>query len=196
MFSSETGRGLPEDEGWGRGSRPVIHVSWDDAKAYAEWLSKKTGESYRLPSEAEWEYAARAGSTTKYHWGNDIGRNKANCSGRSRKPGSRCGSQWDALSTAPVGSFQPNRFGLFDMHGNVVEWVEDCYQPSTKPQTLESYQGAPTNGSAWTSGSCDYRVLRGGSWLNRPGDLRSADRNWDRPHNRDTGLGFRLAQDL
>jgi len=107
-----------EDRGWGRANRPVIDVSWEDAKSYAAWLSTKTGKPYRLLSEAEWEYAARAGSTTRYFWGDEIGRNRANCNG--------CGSQWDNQQTAPTGSFAPNAFGLYDMHGNVWQWVEDC----------------------------------------------------------------------
>ena len=158
----------------------MIDVSWEDAVAYAEWLSVQTGERYRLPSEAEWEYAARAGSTTKYGWGNDIGHNRANCGG--------CGSQWDDEKTAPVGSFNPNAFGLHDMHGNLWEWVQDCWNGS--------YQGAPADGSAWTSGDCERRVLRGGSWYNRPGNLRAADRS--RVHHRRGGYGngFRVARTL
>ncbi len=105
----------PDDRGWGRGSRPVIAVEPEDAQSYVTWLSAETGQEYRLPSEAEWEYAARAGSTTKYSWGNEIGFNRANCEG--------CGSQWDDSTTAPVGSFAPNAWGLYDMHGNVWEWV-------------------------------------------------------------------------
>jgi formylglycine-generating enzyme required for sulfatase activity/serine/threonine protein kinase len=181
VFARATNRPLPKDQGWGRGSRPVIHVNWKDATAYSAWLSKKTGKSYRLPSESEWEYAARAGSTTKYSWGNDIGRNNAVCSG--------CGSQWDGKQTAPVGSFKANDFGLLDMHGNVIEWPQDCWN--------ESYAGAPSDGSAWTRGNCDRRVLRGGSWVSSPGDLRSAGRIWTTSASfRDSWVGFRVAQDL
>ena len=104
------------DAGWGRGRRPVVYVSWDDAREHVAWLSAQTGAEYRLPSEAEWKYAARAGTTTKYGWGDDIGSNRAACSG--------CGSQWDREQTAPVGSFRANGFGLYDMHGNVWEWVQ------------------------------------------------------------------------
>ena len=117
----------PVNEGWGRGSRPVINVSWNDAVQYAKWLSKKTGQTWRLPTEAEWEYAARAGSKTRYSWENDIGKNRANCDG--------CGSQWDNKKTAPVGSFNANAFGLHDMHGNVSEWTVDCYNDSYKGRT-------------------------------------------------------------
>ena len=129
-FTAATGRDRASDQrGWGRGRRPVISVSWEDAVAYTKWLSGQTGERYRLPSEAEWEYAARAGSVTKYSWGNEIGINRANCRG--------CGSRWDDEQTAPVGSFGPNGWGLHDLHGNVYEWVQDCRN--------RSYQGAPTN---------------------------------------------------
>jgi formylglycine-generating enzyme required for sulfatase activity len=119
----------PSDQGWGRGYRPVINVSWDDAKAYVAWLAKKTDKFwYRLLTEAEYEYAARAGTTTAYPWGSAIGKNNANCDG--------CGSQWDGKQTAPVGSFAANGFGLYDMVGNVSAWTEDCYH--------DSYSGAPT----------------------------------------------------
>ena len=173
---------LPGDRGWGRGSRPVINVSQEDAKAYAIWLSAQTGRTYRLPSEAEWEYAARAGTTTRYSWGNELGRNRANCDG--------CGSEWDDTQTAPVGRFAANAFGLFDMHGNVWEWVADCYH--------DNYEGAPTNGSAWTNGcgSTVRAVVRGGSWFSLPRTLRAAYRVWNSPSVRFSDNGFRLVQDL
>ena len=155
-----------DDSGFGAGKRPVINVSWEDAQGYVAWLSHMTGVKYRLLSEAEWEYAARAGTTSAYSWGDKIGQNKANCDG--------CGSQWDDSQTAPVGSFPANEWGLHDMHGNVWEWVEDCYEYSYSA-------GQPTDGSAFTKGSCSYRVLRGGSWVNFPGGLRSADRGRDAP---------------
>ena len=126
------------DDSWDRKNRPVINVSWDDAQSYVRWLSARTGKSYRLLSEAEWEYVARAGTETAYSWGDSIGVNRANCYG--------CGSAWDREQTAPVGSFTANTWGVYDMHGNVLEWVLDC--PN------ESYKGAPTDGSAWTSGNC------------------------------------------
>lgn len=166
----------PKDQGWGRGNRPVIYVSWDDAQQYAAWLSEKTGVTYRLLSEAEWEYVARAGSTTAYWWGPDVGRDKANCS--------NCGSEWDNTKTAPVGSFAANNFGLHDTAGNVWEWVEDC--PSDR------YDGAPT----YEEGDCSWRVQRGGSWRGWPPSVRSAQRSKDGPHSRDNAIGFRVARTL
>ena len=172
----------PDDKGWGRGNRPVINVSWEDiTEQFIPWLSKTTGKQYRLPTEAEWEYAARAGSETKYSWGNSIGNNKANCDG--------CGSRWDDSQTAPVGSFSANAFGLYDMHGNVWEWTQDCWN--------KNYEGAPIDGSAWLSGGCSQRVLRGGSWLYDPNYLRSANRVRNTTGNRDSYFnGFRLARTL
>ena len=171
----------PDDKGWGRGTRPVINVSWNDVQEYVRWLSRETGKPYRLLSEAEWEYAARAGSTTEYHWGDNIGTNKANCDG--------CGSQWDVESTAPVGSFETNAFGLYDTAGNVWEWVEDCGH--------DSYGGAPADGSAWMSGNCDIRVWRGGSWDGPPRDIRSANRYMKvSGYRSDNDGGFRVARTL
>ena len=171
----------PDDEGWGRGTRPVIDVSWEDAQEYVGWLSGQTGQSYRLLSESEWEYVARAGTSTAYSWGNAIGSNRANCDG--------CGSQWDGRQTAPVGSFSANAYGVHDMHGNVWEWVEDCWN--------DSYAGAPSDGSAWLRGDCERRVLRGGSWFDYPRVLRSAVRDW--LLLRGPGIisvGFRVARTL
>ena len=171
------------DNGWGRGRRPVIDVSWDDAQAYVKWLSGITGKPYRLLSEAEYEYAARAGSQMKYPWGDEIklnGKPMANCDG--------CGSQWDNKQTAPVGSFPANALGVCDMVGNVWEWTEDCWN--------DNYHGAPTDGSPWTSSDCSRRVVRGGSWdLNRV-DLRSANRDWLITVIRGISLGFRVARTL
>ena len=170
----------PSDAGWGRGLRPVIHVNWHDAQSYVSWLSQQTGEEYRLPSEAEWEYAARAGTETKYHWGDEIGVNRANCKG--------CGSQWDSRQTAPVGSFDPNTWGLHDMHGNVWEWTEDCLN--------DSYEGAPSDGIAWTSGDCSRPVQRGGAWGYNTWLLRAAKRGGNTASHRYHGLGFRVARTL
>ena len=169
-----------DDEGWGRGRRPVINVSWDDAQEYVAWLSQQTGQRYRLLSEAEWEYVARAGSSTAYSWGNGIGSNRANCDS--------CGSQWDIRQTAPAGSFAANAFGVHDMHGNVWEWVEDCWN--------EGYAGAPADGNAWRSGECSERVLRGGAWYDIPGDLRSAKRDRRATGERGTPFGLRVARTL
>ena len=183
---------VPPDEGWGRGDRPVISVNWHEAKAYVRWLnemlrslqevpeSASVGGPYRLLSEAEWEYAARAGTATAYYWGDAYERGRANCD--------RCGSQWDNQQTAPVGSFAPNPFGLYDMAGNVLQWVEDCFH--------ETYAGAPTDGSAWTTGKCEARMMRGGSWFNSTYYLRSSQRYIVSPHIRGTNAGFRVAKTL
>jgi formylglycine-generating enzyme required for sulfatase activity len=171
----------PDDLGWGRGSRPVILVNWDDAQQYVSWLSKQTGKNYRLLSEAEWEYAARAGSTTAYSWGDDIKKD-----GQAMADCFACGSPFDDKQTAPAASFAPNAFGLNDALGNVWEWVEDCYH--------DSYDGAPQDGSAWTAGDCSQRVIRGGSWADLPQILRSAFRLRGPIDNRYDGLGFRIGR--
>ena len=170
----------PVDKGRGRGNHPVISVSWDDIQVYLKWLNALTDGGYRLPSEAEWEYAARSGSQTAYSWGNDVGNNRANCYG--------CDSQWNVSKAATVESFSPNAFGLYDMHGNVWEWTQDCDNTS--------YQGAPSNGSAWLSGTCTGRVVRGGSWLSLASYLRAANRGGSIADFRLGQQGFRLAQDL
>ncbi len=170
----------PSDEGWGRGRRPVIHMSWNHAKAYVAWLSQRTGQAYRLPTESEWEYVARAGTATAYSWGADIGVNRANCQ--------RCGSEWDDSRTAPVGGFPANAWGLHDMHGNVQEWTEDCWN--------NSYVGAPSDGSAWRSGACAQRVNRGGSWYFDPSLLRAANRLRNTAGVRSPIIGFRVARTL
>ena len=168
------------DEGWGRGDRPAINVSWNDAQQYLSWLSQETGETYRLPSEAEWEYAARAGAGTRYWWGNDVGRNRANCDG--------CGSQWDGKKTAPVASFPPNGFGLFDVHGNAREWVQDCWN--------DSYRSAPTDGRAWARGDCSWRVMRGGAWSSGPRYMRVSNRGALSTDRSNWGTGIRIARTL
>ena len=170
----------PDDNAWGRGNRPVINVNLRDIESYLNWLSRETDERYRLPSEAEWEYAARGGSQTRYPWGNSIRRNRANCK--------VCGSSWDDQDTAPVGSFAPNSYGLHDMHGNVWEWVADCWN--------RSYSRAPADGSSWMRGDCSRRVLRGGSWSNNASALRSANRNENTAETRSNSLGFRVARDV
>jgi formylglycine-generating enzyme required for sulfatase activity len=160
---------------------PVTRVSYEDAQRYVAWLNKSSGGSaYRLPSEAEWEYAARAGTMTTFYWGETVGNNNANCAG--------CGSRWDGKRTSPVGSFAANRFGLYDMAGNVWQWVEDCGS--------SSYAGVPSDGSASLFPHCDQRGVRGGAWNSIPLDLRSANRGGDDPGNRDADLGFRVARTL
>ncbi len=163
----------------GCGDCPVERVSWVDAQVFIRKLNEMEGENrYRLPSEAEWEYAARAGSGTVYSWGNEIGNNRANCRG--------CGSRWDGEKTAPVGSFPANAWGLHDMHGNVWEWVQDCWNGN--------YEGAPVDGSAWESGACSARVLRGGSWSYVPRYLRAAGRVGLTSGDRYSHFGFRIAR--
>ena len=176
----------PNDGGWGRGRRPVINVNWKDAQAYVEWLSEQTGKAYRLLSEAEWEYVARAGTTTPFHFGTTISTEQANYDGNFTYGSGREGE--DRQKTVPVGSFAPNAFGLHDMHGNVWEWTQDCWH--------NSYASAPSNGGAWERGACSRRVLRGGCWVNLPGDLRSAKRIRNTVGNRDYYIGFRLARTL
>ena len=177
----------PNDQHWGRGQHPVINVNWDDAQQYAAWLSLVTGKTYMLLSEAEYEYATRAGTTTAYPWGDDIklnGQAMAHCNG--------CGSKWESTQPAPVGSFPANKFGLYDMVGNVFEWTEDCLHLT--------YSGAPTNGSAWLAdndGDCTNRVVRSGSWGAPPASVRSANRGrFALAVGRVDGLGFRVARTL
>ena len=169
---------LPDDKGWGRGNRPVINVSWDDVQSFIDWLNRKTGGNYRLPSGAEWEYAARAGSATLYSWGDDIGHNHANCD-------NDCGDSYQYA--APAGSFRANAWGLHDMHGNVWEWVQDCWN--------DSYEGAPSDGSAWESGDCGLRVFRGGSWFQEASLITSSIRDYGPRFGHGHLVGFRLAQD-
>jgi formylglycine-generating enzyme required for sulfatase activity len=177
----------PADQDWGRGKRPVLNVSWDDAKEYIAWLSKKTGRTYRLLTEAEWEYAARAGTTTPFSTGRTITTDQANFDGNSTYGGSAKGVY--RQKTIEVGSLnKPNAFGLHDMHGNVWEWVEDCYQ--------DTYAGAPSDGRASSDVASCSRVLRGGSWFLDPRDLRSADRDGFSPGYRSNSLGFRVARTL
>jgi formylglycine-generating enzyme required for sulfatase activity len=170
----------PRDAGWGRGRQPVINVDWEDAQQYVGWLSKHTSRAYRLLSEAEWEYAARAGTSSRYPWGDDPGTNRANFRGS--------GSQWSGERTAPVGSFEPNAFSLHDTVGNVWEWVQDCWN--------DSYRSAPSDGSAWEGGSCGLRVARGGSWYSEAGSARSECRYRVGPRARGDFLGLRVARTL
>ena len=177
-FARATGRRLPHDEKWGRNDRPVINVTWKDARAYARWLSKQTGHQYRLPTEAEWEFAARAGTTADYWWDAEAGKTPANCF--------NCGSEWDGNSSAPVGSFAANSLGLHDTAGNVQEWTEDCYHPS--------YQGAAADGSARQRAGCTQRVVRGGSYSSPIESLRSNKRSHYDQDTRIDNLGFRVVR--
>jgi formylglycine-generating enzyme required for sulfatase activity len=159
---------------------PVINVSWDEAQQYVAWFSKVTGRPYRLLSEAEWEYAARAGRPTVHYWGDEIGKNNANCSG--------CGSEWDNVQTSPVGSFKPNAFGLYDMAGNVWQWVQDCY--------YKNYNDAPADSKARSIDNCRYRVARGGGWYTVIRDVRSAERYHATSDGRRDDFGFRLGRTI
>ncbi|OAD21851.1 Sulphatase-modifying factor domain protein [Candidatus Thiomargarita nelsonii] len=176
-FAKATGREKPYDRGWGRGNRPVINVSWHDATAYAEWLSQQTGQKYRLPTEAEWEYAARAGTETKYWWGNDLGENKANCSNGS------CKDRFEY--TAPVGSFAANPFGIYDTAGNVWEWV--CSEYERKSSGKERLCAKNINENSRLS-------LRGGAWDIDASGMRSAIRDGGGPTGRIDFVGLRLAR--
>ena len=176
----------PADQDWGRGQQPVVNVNWDDAQAYVAWLSLVTGKAYRLLSESEYEYAARGGTTMAYPWGDDIKLNSttmANCNG--------CGSKWDNRQPASVGSFSPNKFGLYDMVGNVWEWTQDCVH--------QNYNAAPTDDSAWleaNGGDCGNHVLRGGSWVATPDYVRSAVRSGYSTVARNAATGFRVGRML
>ncbi|MBY0474656.1 MAG: SUMF1/EgtB/PvdO family nonheme iron enzyme [Nitrosomonas sp.] len=169
LFCRETRAKKPSDNHWGRENRPVINVPWQDAQEYCAWLSKQSSRRYRLPSEAEWEYACRSGTETPYHTGENITQKQANFAGEQ---------------TLPVGSFPPNAFGLYDMHGNVWEWCQDEWH--------DSYQGAPSDGSSWEDGGNEARVLRGGSWNVYPDDVRASVRYDGDPVDRDDGIGFRV----
>lgn len=213
LFAAATGRDRPGDEGWGRGRRPVINVSWEDARDYAAWLARVTGRPYRLPSEAEWEYAARAGTTAPRWYEETVGAAAEPCrfmNGQDQRldassfyPDSTkkmfaSEGLWKPLdcddgfvNTAPVGSFEPNPWGLHDMLGNVWEWVADCPY---------GYADAPVDGRAVhddgdvISKKCAARVLRGGSWNDHARSLRAAVRLWYAPDFRYYDLGLRLAR--
>lgn len=179
-FAISTGRPLPDDEGWGRGRRPVINVTWQDAWDYTQWLADMTGEPYRLPTEAEWEYAARAGSQSRYSWGESMTPGYANCD--------ECGSSWGGKETAPVGSFKPNPWGLYDMAGNVDEWVADCY--------TDNYVNAPTDGRASNIHGCTEHTMRGGSWFDIARLMRPSSRYRNPADGKRNSWGFRVALDI
>ncbi|MDQ6962540.1 MAG: formylglycine-generating enzyme family protein [Mariprofundaceae bacterium] len=160
---------------------PVEGVNWHSVQDFIQKLNTQTGQKFRLLSEAEWEYAARSGTTTRYSWGrNAIDESRSNCKD--------CGSQWDRKTTAPVGSFEANPFGVYDMHGNVWEWVQDCWN--------SDYDDAPNDGRVWATGDCERRVLRGGSWASKSSTMSSSFRNKFSPLTRGSYIGIRLAQDL
>ena len=186
-FCAATNRTQPFDNNWGRGRRPVINVPWRGAVAYCVWLANETGKPYRLPSEAEWEYACRAGTTRRFSCGDQISSKQANCYASIRTL--RMFFSLDLGQTKEVGSYPPNPWGLYDMHGNAWEWVEDIWHAD--------YKGAPTDGSAWTDGegansSCS-RVNRGGSWSHYPSNARSAHRGCS-PLDGGSNVGFRVAR--
>lgn len=178
VFAKARGLKSPDDMGWGRRQKPAINVSWEDAVAYCGWLSEQTGRTYRLPSEAEWEYAARAGRDTAYWWGDEAGLGRANFDGSS--------SRW-GMETALIGSFPPNPWKLYDTSGNVWEWVQDRWH--------EDYVGAPDDGSAWEAGASPMRVLRGGSWFAGPRQARCSSRLDFHHAARYFDVGFRVACD-
>lgn len=175
-FANATGRKIPE--GSEQGNHPVVNVTWEDANAYTDWLSKESGAQYRLPSEREWEYAARAGTVTTYPWGDALGSNHANCNG--------CGSEWDGQQIAPIGSFAANAFGLHDMIGNVLEWTRTCYRPS--------YEGAPASGQDWEGGNCAQRMVRGSGFNTYPKETRVTKRKFLTPKSYSNNLGFRVTR--
>ncbi len=164
----------------GSPDRPMTNLSWDDANEYVRWLSAATGKPYRFPTEAEWEYAARAGTSTRFPWGAEIGVAKANCKG--------CGGPYDPAHPAKVAQFEANAWGLFGMSGGVAEWTQDCWH--------RDYTGAPSNGTAWIASPCPTRVLRGGSWMNPPTDLTVSSRNFYDSSVRYIANGLRVATDL
>ena len=176
-------------------THPVVCVNWEDARAYAEWLSRKTGKNYRLPSEAEWEYAARGGTATSRYWGEDSSQacayaNVADLDGKQRQPEwadvHQCHDGW--VGTTPVGRYRPNAFGLYDMLGNAWQWTDDCWN--------NNYSGAPTDARAWAIGDCSLRVVRGGGWDSGPRFVRSAFRYGSAAEYRVNDVGFRLARTL
>ena len=170
----------PDDHAWGRGRQPVINVTFAQVETYLAWLSETTGHTYRLPSEAEWEYTARAGTTSEFWWGDDVGTNRANCRD--------CGSKWSGKQSAPVASFAANPFGLFDTAGNVWEWAADCW--------VATHDGAPGDGTTRTDGDCRWRVIRGGSWYYFKKNARGAWRFRNDARVNSYGIGFRVLREL
>ena len=170
----------PDDHGWGKGTRPVINISWNGAQDYLRWLRSKTGHMYRLPAETEWEYAARAGTKSKYWWGNQLIMQYANCRD--------CEKTWGGKKTAPVGSFPPNPWGIYDMHGNVWEWTSDCWQNND--------YGISTGTAGLLESKCNMRVIRGGSWYYFPRLSQSASRDGFKAKLFSYNVGFRVVREL
>ena len=168
------------DRGWGRGRRPVMNVLYADALEYTAWLSQKTGHTYRLPSEAEWEYAARAGTSTEHWWGDIMKKGAANCR--------KCGTQWSGIQSAPVGSFKPNPWGLFDVHGNVMEYVQDCWS--------KNHEGLPLNARPKKTKNCQSRVIKSGAWYYLPKVSRSASRARNDTRVFSYFIGFRVFREI
>ena len=196
-LAGECGDYWPPDEGWGRGTRPVVNIGWEDAQAYLAWLSAETGEEYRLLTESEWEYVARARTQTARYWGESEREQcrYANGYDQTTHADSEHASDWDPApcsdsysGPAPVGSLEPNPFGLYDVLGNVEEWTEDCLN--------DGYSGAPSDGSAWRSGECSFRSVRGGDWRSPPSGLGSALRDYWSSDTRFRFIGFRVARTL
>ncbi len=169
---------LPQNE-FKDDSLPVFNISWNDAQKYINWLSTETGKNYRLLSESEWEYVAKAGSKNNFFWGDDVGKNQANCA--------NCGSRWDGKQPAPVKSFKANKFGVYDMHGNLWEWTQDCWHAD--------YQGAPSTNQAWQEDSnCQEHMMRGGSYFGDASSMESSNRTSNLTNSRLTNIGFRIAR--
>ncbi|MCW9034604.1 MAG: formylglycine-generating enzyme family protein [Alphaproteobacteria bacterium] len=171
---------VPDDHHWGREGRPVINIDFADVEQYMAWISKKTGATYRLPSEAEWEYAARGGTQTQYWWGDEVGEGRVNCR--------KCGTEWSGKKSAPVGSFPANPFGLHEMNGNIWEWVADCWNPT--------HEGAKSNGAARLDGDCRSRIIRGGSWYYFSKLSRAAYRYNNDARVFSYNIGFRALREL
>jgi formylglycine-generating enzyme required for sulfatase activity len=179
-FADATGRAKPKSNGWDIKTHPVVDVTWDDALAYTRWLSKQTDKQYRLLSEAEWEYVARAGTSTPYWWGFKVGANNAHCFD--------CKSDFSTSKPTKVGSYKPNPFGLYDTSGNVFEWVHDCYH--------RNYKDAPDDGSVWEGGDCEVRIARGGAYRSPASSMRVENREKFKSNKGQYNVGFRVARDL
>ncbi|MGH8248951.1 MAG: formylglycine-generating enzyme family protein, partial [Gammaproteobacteria bacterium] len=175
-FAAGAGRKIPDNLYLDKATHPVIFVTWDDAFYYAKWLSDQTGKKYSLPSEAQWEYAAGAGKTSPFWWGFEEEPERAHCFG--------CGTGFDPRKPTKVGSFKPNPFGVFDMTGNVAEWVRDCWH--------DTYTGAPPDAAVWEGGDCTYRVARGGAYSSPPQSIRHAKRDRYKSDQAYDHIGFRV----